>query len=91
MVTKGEALSELRRMRSLLEKFQQEKRNDRRYDILLKELDRVEALVNASWPLPPKVAADLRFGLFAVRELDDEPSLSDELCALDKVLKTGQA
>ena len=57
------------------------------YEILLKELNRVGSLVANGWPLSAEDAANLRFGVFAVRELEDKPELSDKLVALDRRLK----
>jgi len=58
-----------------------------RYKALLAELERVEQQVRRSWPLDPGFSQSTRFGLFAVRELEDEPDLVEDLVALDKALK----
>jgi hypothetical protein len=59
-----------------------------RYKALLTELEKVEQEIRKAWPLNREFAQSTRFGLFAVRELEDEPELVDQLVALDKSLKS---
>jgi len=87
MVTKEQALAAIDRVRRLVKERQQGDPSDVRYPILLKEFDRVERLIEMGWPLAAKDAADLRFGLFGVKEVEDDPKLSDQLNSLDRLLK----
>ena len=87
MKTKREIIEALTQMKALVLTQQLEHPDDLRFPPLAKELDRVESRITSGWPLPKAFASDLRFGLFAVRELDDFPELSDQLCDLDRLLK----
>jgi hypothetical protein len=82
MITREKALSEIHQAKNSVEKLQQAS-PENRYAALLNELNRVGSLVANGWPLSAEDAANLRFGLFAVRELEDKPELSDQLVALD--------
>ena len=82
MITREKALSEIHQAKNSVEKLQQAS-PENRYAALLNELNRVGSLVANGWPLSAEDAANLRFGLFAVRELEDKPDLSDQLVALD--------
>ena len=91
MANKQQARSAIDRLRHEVQELHEADSSDPRYQILLKELDRVEMLVNDHWPLSPELSSKLRFGLFGVREFEDKPKLSDELSNLDHLLKTSRA
>jgi hypothetical protein len=82
MITREKALSEIHKAKNSVEKLRQAS-PESRYEALLNELNRVGSLVANGLPLSAEDAANLRFGLFAVRELEDKPDLSDQLVALD--------
>ena len=90
IVTQSQAQAEIEKVKLLLETFHEKNPGDKRFEILSKELNRVKGLLASRWPLPKEVAADFRFGLFAVKEFEGEPKLSDSLSALDHTLKASK-
>ena len=87
MIEQAEIHAQIANVRRVIEKRSALNPGEVRYKVLLKELDRVDREVMTHWPLDPEFSKSTRFGLFAVRELEDEPDLVDLLVSLDKALK----
>lgn len=62
--------------------------SDNRLKFVVEELERLEKLVNISWPLTEDEKAKVVIGLYAVREIDDDnPDLAIRLTHIAYDLK----